>query len=174
MGMAWNEEEAAGLKSFNTLTPLDIHNREFKRSFRGYDEDEVDGFLDLVVAEFERIMRDNEELRALKTDLEARVQHYKGLEETLKNSIVLAQKTADQVKEVAMQEGENIKQKAELEAEAIRRKAQEDMKETFKELEEARGRLLRFKAEMKVYLSSQLEVMENGSEGILERLGKAL
>lgn len=31
------------------LTPLDIHNKEFKRSFRGYDEDEVNEFLDQVI-----------------------------------------------------------------------------------------------------------------------------
>ena len=39
------------------LSPLDIHNKEFSKSFRGYSENEVDEFLDLVVAEFERLIR---------------------------------------------------------------------------------------------------------------------
>ena len=83
------------------LTPLDIHNKEFTRSFRGYNEEEVDEFLDLIVAELEWYMRENEELQANIAGLESRINHYKGLEETLKNAIVLAQKAADQIKESA-------------------------------------------------------------------------
>ncbi len=83
------------------LTPLDIHNKEFKKGFRGYDESEVDEFLDLIVAEFERLVRQNDELQATISGLESRLEHYKGLEETLKNSIVLAQKTADETRECA-------------------------------------------------------------------------
>ncbi|HHY45043.1 MAG TPA: DivIVA domain-containing protein, partial [Firmicutes bacterium] len=73
------------------LTPLDIHNKEFSKAFRGYSEDEVDEFLDLVVAEFERLIRTQEELQVELSGLESRIEHYRGLEETLKNAIVLAQ-----------------------------------------------------------------------------------
>jgi len=47
----------------STLTPLDIHNKEFSRGFRGYNEEEVDEFLDQIVAELEGLLRENEELR---------------------------------------------------------------------------------------------------------------
>ena len=45
------------------LTPLDIHNKDFKRSFRGYDEDEIDDFLDQVVNDYEKLYRDNDKLK---------------------------------------------------------------------------------------------------------------
>lgn len=45
------------------LTPMDIHNKEFSRSFRGYDEDEVDAFLDEVVNDYEQLIKEREELR---------------------------------------------------------------------------------------------------------------
>ena len=45
------------------LTPMDIHNKEFKRSFRGYNEDEIDDFLDQVVNDYERLYRENERLK---------------------------------------------------------------------------------------------------------------
>lgn len=45
------------------LTAMDIHNREFKRSFRGYNEDEIDDFLDQVVNDYEKLSRDNEKLK---------------------------------------------------------------------------------------------------------------
>jgi cell division initiation protein len=46
------------------VTPLDIQRKEFRRVFRGYDEQEVDEFLDRVAVELERLSRENEELRA--------------------------------------------------------------------------------------------------------------
>ena len=45
------------------LTPLDIHNKEFKRSFRGYNEDEIDDFLDQVVNDYEKLFRENDNLK---------------------------------------------------------------------------------------------------------------
>ena len=47
------------------LTPLDIHNKEFKRSFRGYNEDEIDDFLDQVVNDYEKLFRENGARRLL-------------------------------------------------------------------------------------------------------------
>ena len=44
------------------LTPLDIHNKEFSRGFRGYDEDEVNEFLDQVIKDYEIVMREKKEL----------------------------------------------------------------------------------------------------------------
>ena len=45
------------------LTPIDIHNKEFKRSFRGYNEDEIDDFLDQVVNDYEMLYRENRQLK---------------------------------------------------------------------------------------------------------------
>ena len=44
------------------LTPLDIHNKEFSRSFRGYDEDQVNEFLDQVIKDYEALIRENKDL----------------------------------------------------------------------------------------------------------------
>ena len=45
------------------LTSADIHNKEFGWSFRGYNEDEVDAFLDEIVNDFDLLVRENERLR---------------------------------------------------------------------------------------------------------------
>ncbi len=45
------------------LTPLDIHNKEFSRSFRGYDEDQVNEFLDQVIKDYEALIRENKDLQ---------------------------------------------------------------------------------------------------------------
>lgn len=154
------------------LTPLDIHNKEFSKAFRGYSEDEVDEFLDLVVAEFERLIRTQEELQVELSGLESRIEHYRGLEETLKNAIVLAQKTADEIKEAALREADAIKRQALLDAQRTREEAQEMVKKSYEEVDRARQTLLRFKAEFKSFLESTMEMLESGTSGILERLNR--
>ena len=56
------------------LTPLDIHNKEFRRSIRGYNEEDVDVFLDQVAAEFERIFKENGELKEQVDGMRGKVQ----------------------------------------------------------------------------------------------------
>jgi len=152
------------------LTPLDIHNKEFKKSFRGYDETEVDEFLDLIVAEFERLVRQNEELQSTIAGLESRLEHYKGLEETLKNSLVLAQKTADELRESAHREAAIIKKEAMAEAARLREEAQEELKRSYRETELVRDRLLRFQVEMKAFLQSTMDMIDKGVSGLGGRL----
>lgn len=45
------------------LTPLDIHNKEFSRGFRGYDEDEVNEFLDQIIKDYEMLIREKSSWR---------------------------------------------------------------------------------------------------------------
>lgn len=156
--------------SIRRLSPLDIHNKEFKKVFRGYDESEVDEFLDLIVAEFERIVRLNEDLEASVSDLESRVQHYKGMEETLRNAIVLAQKTADETRESALREASVIRREAASDAARIRDEAREDQKRCYAETEKVRDGLLRFQVEMKTFLQSTIEMIDKGVVGLESRL----
>ena len=152
------------------ITPLDIHNKEFTKVFRGYSEGEVDEFLDLAVSEFERLIRSNEEMQSKVSGLEARLEHYKGMEETLKNAILLAQKSADQIKEAAAKEASLIKAGAEAEAARIREDALSASRKCYEEAEEQRHRLLSFKVQLKAFLQSALELAEQGPNDILRRL----
>jgi len=164
------EEEGVSPAVLHRLTPLDIHNKEFRKVFRGYSEDEVDEFLDLVVAEFERLLRTNDELQSRISGLEARVDHYKGLEETLKNAIVLAQKTAEEIKEAAAREAEAIKRQAMAEADRIKSQAERILEESVEKTEAQRSRLLRFRAELRTFLQSQIEMVDESVDAFLRRL----
>lgn len=86
------------------LTPLDIHNKEFTRGFRGYDEDEVNEFLDQVIKDFEKVIRDKKSLEDRVAELEDKNSHFNNIEETLNRSILVAQETADEVKNNANKE----------------------------------------------------------------------
>ncbi len=163
--MPLDHDDATSL-NIHRVTPLDIHNKEFRKSFRGYAEDEVDEFLDLVVAEMERIIRLNGDLQASISGLESRLEHYRGLEETLKNAIILAQKAADEIRESATKEAAVIKNEALLEAKRLKDEAGQAVEESYRQVDKNKNRLRRFNAEMKAFLQSTLELLSKGAEDI--------
>ncbi len=98
------------------LTPLDIRHKEFKRGMRGYADVEVDEFLDEVADEFERIFKENIDLRERLEVLEDQVAGYKRIEETLQKTLISAQASADELKQNSTREAQLIVHEAELQA----------------------------------------------------------
>ena len=95
------------------LTPLDIHNKEFSKGFRGYDEDEVNEFLDQVIKDYEMVIREKKELEERLNEMTERISHFNTIEETLNKSIVIAQEAAEEVKRNAQKEAKLIIKEAE-------------------------------------------------------------
>lgn len=142
------------------LTPLDIHNKEFRRGFRGYVESEVDEFLDEVVRSFEALLRDNAALKAQAEELRQKVEQYRQMEETLKKALVVAQETADEVRAAARREAELIVREAQAEADRRRQAAEEVVRRARERLQEAERRALEFRARVRSLLEGQIEVLK--------------
>jgi cell division initiation protein len=98
------------------LTPLDIRHKEFKRGMRGYVDGEVDEFLDEVADEFERLFKENIELSERGESLQEKLDQYRNLEETLQNTLVAAQRSAEELKANAQKEAQLMLSEAELKA----------------------------------------------------------
>lgn len=91
------------------LTPLDIENKKFqKQMMNGYNVDEVDDFLDEITVDYEKLYKENTELRAEIEKSKSDLERYKNIEQTLQNTLVIAQKTADDIKSNAQDEADNI------------------------------------------------------------------
>lgn len=106
------------------LTPLDIHNKEFKRSFRGYNEDEIDDFLDQVVNDYEKLFRENDNLKEELSRMKKDNAQYQKLENNLKETLLIAQKTANEVTDTAKQHAENLRESTAKECQNMRRDAE--------------------------------------------------
>lgn len=143
------------------LTPLDIHNREFRRGLRGYDIDEVDEFLDEVIRDFEALYKENLELKETIQKKEENLNRYKELEQTLQDTLVLAQQTGEEAKQNAKKEAELIIWEAQKKAEQIYNEAQEEILAATKKLETMRSLEKQLYVKMKSFLLTQLEFMEN-------------
>lgn len=144
------------------LTPLDIHNKEFKRALRGYDADEVDDFLDEIIKDYEKLYKENLNLKDQVENFQDNIARYRDLEDTLHNTMILAQQTADEVKKNAEKEAQLIIKDAEQKAEETMEQAKEkvnDLKFEYKELQKT---VQQFKAQFKGFLLAQLELIEEG------------
>ena len=106
------------------LTPMDIHDHQFKKSFRGYSENEVDDFLDKIVVDYEKILRENERLRNIIDTNDKELEHYRKIEKTMNDTLLVAQKTADDVISAAKKNADELKEHAALECQNIRAQAQ--------------------------------------------------
>ena len=101
------------------LTPLDIHHKEFGHALRGYNEVEVDQFLDQVADELERLFKENIDLSERIEALEEKVRSYQDMERTLHNTLVSAQKSADEIITKAQDEASVVLKDAEVKAKEI-------------------------------------------------------
>lgn len=111
------------------LTPMDIHDHQFKKSFRGYNENEVDDFLDKIVDDFENLLHENERLKNQIYSNEKELEHYRKLEKTLNDTLMMAQRTADEVISAARRNADEMKENANIECQNIREQAQLEAKQ---------------------------------------------
>lgn len=95
------------------LTPLDIQNKVFSTKMRGYNQDEVDDFLDQVTKDYEDSLQKVRELEKSLKHAEEKLQYFNELKDALNQSIIVAQDTADKVKSSATKESEVIVTSAE-------------------------------------------------------------
>ena len=157
------------------LTPLDIENKRFSKNVRGYNVDEVDDFLDQLTADYEALFRENNDLRAKIEESKKDLEHYKSVEQTLQNTLIMAQTTAEDIKSNAQTSADDMKRNAQVRAEQIIRDAQSEArratdeiaKEEFeirKRTEELKRQFGVYRAKMESLLISQLELLQNAKE----------
>ena len=108
------------------LSPLDIHNKEFSSKMRGYDKDEVNDFLAQIVKDYSSLIKDNEGLKKELADAKEKVRYFTDMKEALNQSIIVAQESAEKVKNSAHQEADLIKQQAQQDAQGILNRAKAD------------------------------------------------
>jgi cell division initiation protein len=143
-----------------SLTPLDIHNKEFSRGFRGYDEDEVNEFLDQIIKDYEMIIRDKKELEQKVTDVQDKLSHFSSIENTLNKSIVIAQETAEELKQNAMKEAKLIVREAEKNADRIVNEALVKSRKIALEVEELKKQAKVYRTRFRMLIEAQLDLIE--------------
>jgi cell division initiation protein len=146
------------------ITPLDIQQKRFHMGFRGYDRGEVETFLDLVREDMELLLREVTELREFRLTYEERLRELHDKEETVKNTMIMTQKIAEDLKENARKEATLLLKDAELSRQQIVGNAQQEKARIEAELQELRRRKHHFLQDIKKVIQMHLE-MVNFEEG---------
>jgi DivIVA domain len=150
------------------LTPLDIHNKEFGRRLRGYDEDEVNEFLDQVIKDYESLIRENKEMQNQLLGLQEKLNHFSNIEETLSKTIIIAQEAADEVKTNAKKEAQLIVKEAEKNADRIINEALSKSRKVALEVEELKKQASIYRARFRTLVEAQLELLSQDGWEALE------
>src|SRR5918999_2116324 len=154
------------------IRPIDVRRKEFKSSFRGYDANQVDDFLDAVADEFERNFTENQRMREEVSSLRDRLQQFEELEGSIRAALVHAEQASNDLRRAASREAEGIKQSAQREADFTIREAQsrshqmladssariERVQDSYTALQEAKRS---FANDFRILLKTFSDVMEN-------------
>ncbi|MFE0556118.1 DivIVA domain-containing protein [Paenibacillus sp. FSL W8-0187] len=150
------------------LTPLDIHNKEFARRIRGYDEDEVNEFLDQIIKDYESVIRENKELGNQLMTMQERLDHFSNIEETLSKTIIVAQEAADELKNNAKKEAQLIIKESEKNADRIINDALGKSRKIALEVEELKKQASIYRTRFRSLVEAQLELLKQEGWETLE------
>src|SRR5579883_1556002 len=142
------------------ITPIDIQHKSFKKALQGYDRTEVDQFLDEIIETLEDDAQHIAALQAEVADLKDRISHFKAMEESLQNTLVLAQRTADEVKAAAHKEADLIKEQARIAAEREISAFTDSAAEARREHQRAIEAAEKAKSELRSLLMTHLALLE--------------
>jgi cell division initiation protein len=142
------------------LSPLEIRKQEFRKTFRGYDTNEVATFLDMVANEFEELQATIQTLSAKNAELETSLHNYKSVEQAIQQTLMQAQETSGRAIENARKEAQLLLHETELKASQMLDKARNDLtslKEQFTILKAKKDSIV---SRLKMLLNSELELIK--------------
>jgi len=117
------------------VTPLDLRQQKFRSAFRGFDPNEVTALLDQVADDYEQALREAERLRQEVVRLDGLVNEHREHERNLRNTLLTAQRLADEIRSGAEQDARRLLQEAEGRAELLLQKTQARLEDVQREID---------------------------------------
>ncbi len=146
------------------ITPLDIQQKQFKVKFRGFDMEEVYSFLEIIREELEEILKENAMLKEKVAILENQIEDYRKIEQSIRDTLMTAQKLVEDYQANAKKEAELIIKEAEIKAENIIKEAQEKVVKIHEDIVDLKGIRRHFKEEIRRLIESHLRMLEFDKE----------
>lgn len=151
------------------ITPEDIHNVKFKNKVRGYNEIEVDEYLDQVAISMQALIDENQEYQKKLAMAQEQLAYLKNLEQTLRDTLITAQRSADETTRAAQRKSESIVKTAEEQAEAIKKKARDEAAAVTRNLDMLREQAQTYARQFRSLMNAQLRLL--AEHGLGEQRG---
>lgn len=154
------------------ITPADIEYKEFTKVVRGYKEEEVDEFLDLIIVDMENLIRENKKLKAELEKSRQQVEQHVNTETSVYQTLEAAKSLMNDIAASAERRAEILLKNAEMEAELITKDAKESISKLTDEGNRLRGKIETLRGRYKKMLEEELERISYSSNDILEEFEK--
>jgi cell division initiation protein len=149
------------------ITPLDVRKQEFRKGMRGLDPDEVYAFLATVADEYEAALNDNKALRERLLELDDKVQEYRTIERTLRDTLVTAERVTVESKDNARREASLIVKEAQLQAERSLRDISSEALRLRQEIQRLRSQRDAYVAKMRVVAESHVKFIDSAERDFI-------
>jgi cell division initiation protein len=141
-------------------TPLELRQRRFRTVLRGFDRDEVVTYLAEVADDYEQVVRQLETIQHDVQRLDRSLDEHRQREETLRNTLMTAQKLADDIREAAQQEARIIAREAESRADLLLEKAQARLDDLERQITDLRLKRRGVEATIEASIASLHQTLE--------------
>jgi cell division initiation protein len=142
------------------ITPLDIRQKRFESSFRGFQRREVEAFLELMAGEFEEVVKENIHLKEEHKRAQIRLDQHQEREHTLQETMVTAQRISDDLKEAAKKEAEIVLADAENQAEKIVQNAHLKLVQVVDDINELKRQRVQFESQVRSIILAHQKLLE--------------
>ena len=149
------------------ITPADIENKDFSRVKKGYSPEEVDDFLDLIILDMEKLIRENRQLKEELGKAHVQVDKHMSTETSVYETLEAAKALMNDIAASAERRAEILLKNAELEANLITREAKESISRYTDEGNRLRERVETLRERYKKMLESELERLDFGGPDFL-------
>lgn len=142
------------------LKPSEIQNKEFEIKLRGYDRDQVDDFLDVIIGDYAALGKEVKSLREKITQLTEEIDRYKAIESTMKNALEVARTSGEELRQKAELEANTILQEAKVKADRLSKQIDDEHLKTHKEMLAMKTEVAAYKAKMKGICATLVEMLD--------------
>ncbi len=143
------------------ITPLEVSKKQYSKSINGYNKAEVDEYNQRVSEEMEKLVNENIDKAEKIKLLEDELSKFNRIEQNLRDALIIAQRTHDEVIKTGNDKAELIVREAEAKAKEILKAANDEGREIARSHEEAKKDFIIFKTRYQTLLKSQLDLIED-------------
>lgn len=148
------------------VTPVDVQHKQFRKTLQGYAREEVDSFLDDIIETLEEQIEERTKLESRIGELQEKLAYFKAMEDSLQSTLVLAQRTADEVKAAAHKEVDLIKQRARLDLENELSEIKMRIAEAKRELQRHNEHAAQVKQDLRAFLARHAAQIEQNAGAV--------
>jgi len=143
------------------LRPIDIQNKEFEKKIKGYNCDEVDDFLDVVIQDYELLFKENRTLKDKIGLLTETVERYRKMEDAMEKTIAMARETAEEARKNAEAEASAIINKAKLDASYLSRQIDDEHMKRHQEMLNVKSEIEQYKMRIKSLCANMMKMVDD-------------